>query len=77
MPEGVAFIFDGGLITEDEAAELKLTDPEILSVRLLPIDDAADLLKPVLARRIRAALAVAQADGSFVICENGSPVADA
>jgi ADP-ribose pyrophosphatase YjhB (NUDIX family) len=76
MPEGMAFIFDGGIITEDEAAELKLTDPEILSVHLLPIDEAADRVKPVLARRIRAALAAAQTGGSFVFCENGSPITD-
>lgn len=76
MPEGLAFIFDGGRITADEAAQLKLTDPEILSVQLLPIDAAADRVKPSLARRLAAALAAAQAGQALVICENGQPVTE-
>jgi 8-oxo-dGTP pyrophosphatase MutT (NUDIX family) len=76
MPEGLAFIFDGGHVSDDEVAALTLTDPEILSVQLLPIDDAAERAKPSLARRLRAALAAAQAGGRFVICENGQPVTE-
>lgn len=74
MPEGLAFIFDGGRITADDAARLKLTDPEILSVQLLSLDDAAPRLKPSLGRRIHAALAAVQAGEAPVICEDGHPV---
>ncbi|GAA3587998.1 NUDIX hydrolase [Amycolatopsis ultiminotia] len=76
MPEGLAFIFDGGRITAEETAQLELSDPEILSAQLLPIDDAAKRVKPTLARRLRAALTSAQAGETFVICENGHPVTE-
>lgn len=49
MPEGLAFVFDGGLVTEDEVAAIELTDPEIRSACLCGLDDAVALVKPVLA----------------------------
>lgn len=74
MPEGLAFIFDGGRIAAGEADRLKLTDPEILSVQLLSIEDATSRLKPSLGRRIRAALVAVQSGETSVICEDGRPV---
>ncbi|WP_425388664.1 NUDIX domain-containing protein [Amycolatopsis jejuensis] len=74
MPEGMAFIFDGGRITEDEAARLTLTDPEILSVELVPVDAVAERVKPSLGRRLRAALTAAQTGRAPMICEDGHPV---
>ncbi|QXV57471.1 NUDIX hydrolase [Amycolatopsis sp. TNS106] len=73
MPEGLAFIFDGGLISADDLARLDITDPEIVSVNLMPLNDAAPKLKPILARRVAAALDAAHA-GRLVICEDGYPV---
>lgn len=75
MPEGLAFIFDGGRITDNEVSALTLTDAEVVSVRLLPIGEAATRVKPSLARRLRVALTAAQTGEHLVICENGRPVA--
>ncbi|MGW4521340.1 NUDIX domain-containing protein [Amycolatopsis sp. NPDC004378] len=74
MPEGMAYVFDGGLVAEAEIKALKITDPEILSVELLPLDTAASRLKPILARRIAVALDAARA-GELLICEDGRRIA--
>ncbi|GAB3484656.1 NUDIX domain-containing protein [Amycolatopsis cihanbeyliensis] len=74
MPEGVAFIFDGGQISEAEVSELTLTDPEILSARLHTLDEVAMMVKPTLATRL--AVAIEAADGGeLALCENGKRVA--
>ncbi|MDR6593697.1 NUDIX domain-containing protein [Saccharothrix longispora] len=73
MPEGLAFIFDGGLITEEEVAGIEPTDPEIRSVGLYTPGAARDLVKPILARRIEAALD-AVTTGGLVLCESGHRV---
>ncbi|MFI5610521.1 NUDIX domain-containing protein [Amycolatopsis sp. NPDC051903] len=74
LPEALAFVFDGGLITEREVNRLVLADPEIRSARLLPIDEAAARANPMLGRRLRVALAAAQAGRTCVFCEAGHPV---
>ena len=74
MPEGMAYVFDGGLVAEAEIKALTITDPEILSVELLPLDTAALRLKPILARRIAVALDAARL-GELLICEDGRRVA--
>jgi 8-oxo-dGTP pyrophosphatase MutT (NUDIX family) len=74
MPEGMAYVFDGGQVTEAEIKALTITDPEILSVELLPLDIAASRLKPILARRIAVALDAARA-GELLICEDGRGIA--
>jgi 8-oxo-dGTP pyrophosphatase MutT (NUDIX family) len=74
MPEGMAYVFDGGQVTEAEIKALTITDPEILSVELLPLDIAASRLKPILARRIAVALDAARA-GELLICEDGRRIA--
>ncbi|GAB2967137.1 NUDIX domain-containing protein [Saccharothrix stipae] len=73
MPEGLAFVFDGGVITEDDVNAIELTDPEIRSVSLFTLDDVRDLVKPTLARRIDAALN-AVATGRLALCESGYAV---
>ncbi|MFE3172268.1 NUDIX domain-containing protein [Amycolatopsis sp. NPDC059090] len=74
MPEGLAFIFDGGRISAEEAACLTLTDPEILAVHLLPIDEAAQRVAPPLARRLRVSWEAARTGERFVLCEDGRPL---
>ncbi|MEV6608081.1 NUDIX hydrolase [Kutzneria sp. NPDC051319] len=73
MPEGLAFIFDGGTVTEADVASVRLSDPEIVSVGLFTMDEAAERLIPVLASRIRAALQ-AQLTDTVSLCEAGRPV---
>ncbi|MFT7836951.1 NUDIX hydrolase [Saccharothrix sp. BKS2] len=70
MPEGLAFIFDGGVITEEEVVRIEPTDPEIRSVGLHTLDAARDLVKPILARRIEVALDVV-VTGAPALCESG------
>lgn len=74
MPEGIAFIFDGGLIDQADVDALDLTDPEILSVDLFPVDEIATKVKPSLARRVSVALSMA-ATGDLALCDNGERTA--
>jgi hypothetical protein len=74
MPEGVAFIFDGGLVTDAEVAALVLTDPEILSAGLHSLTELAEKVKPTLARRLGVALQAA-VSGTLALCEDGKRVA--
>ncbi|MGW4129059.1 NUDIX domain-containing protein [Amycolatopsis japonica] len=72
MPEGLAFVFDGGLITEEEVGAIESTDPEIRSVRLCPPTEAGRLVKPPLHGRINAALSAVDR-GVTIFCESGNP----
>lgn len=73
MPEGMAFVWDGGLLTAGERDGLTLTDPEILSVRFCSDEEIAERVKPRLAGRIAAALAAVDS-GDLAFCEAGRPV---
>ncbi|OXM66197.1 MULTISPECIES: NUDIX domain-containing protein [Amycolatopsis] len=55
LPEGLYFVFDGGLITETEVDSLELTDPEILSARLFTRDELPAKTPPSLVARVEAA----------------------
>ncbi|MCO1575516.1 NUDIX hydrolase [Crossiella sp. SN42] len=70
MPEGLAFIFDGGLVTEAEVEAITLTDPEIRSVGLFTLEEARPLVGEGLWRRIAVALR-ASADGHPALCDSG------
>lgn len=70
-PEGLAFIFDGGMISESDVQSLTITDPEILSVALCSLDEAIAKAEPTLAKRLAVALEVIKAGGSLALCENG------
>lgn len=72
MPEGIAFVFDGGPITQAEVDALTLTDPEIVSVGLHALDVAAGKLKSTLAARVDAALRAAH-QGELLLCDDGVP----
>jgi ADP-ribose pyrophosphatase YjhB (NUDIX family) len=62
-PDGVMFIFDGGRLTGEEAAELKPTDDELVGLKLLTYEQAEPLLRPSMARRIDSAVAALAEDG--------------
>lgn len=74
MPEGLAFIWDGGLVTEEEVEGLPLTDPEIVSAGLYTLEEAAAKVKPVLGARLATAVEAAET-GRLVLCEDGKRVA--
>ncbi|MBK1784103.1 NUDIX domain-containing protein [Prauserella cavernicola] len=73
LPEGIGFVFDGGVVTEAEVRSLPLTDPEIVSVALCTLDEVAARTGPRLLARVRAAVRAAQRD-ELALCENGVPV---
>ncbi|WP_199443895.1 NUDIX domain-containing protein [Umezawaea beigongshangensis] len=72
MPEGLAFVFDGGVIAQTEVDGIDSTDPEVRSVALSTLAEAEALLKPTLHARITAALHAARS-GTLVLCDAGLP----
>lgn len=72
-PEGIVFVFDGGVLSDAEVAALRFPDGEIVSAGFYGPAETRQLVKPLLADRIEAALTAAR-DGSTWLCENGKPV---
>lgn len=70
MPEGMAFLWDGGVLTDDEQKSITLTDPEILSARFCTAEEIATRVRPEMGGRIAAAL-VALERGTLSLCEDG------
>ncbi|WP_218024922.1 NUDIX domain-containing protein [Nocardia pseudovaccinii] len=73
-PEGVVFVFDGGVLTETDVSSMVLSPTEIFSADFYSLEDAASLVKPLLADRLSAALEAAR-DGVTVLCEQGRRIA--
>ena len=73
MPEGSAWRFDGGRISEQELTALPLDDPEILSAGLYRLDEVSGKTSAPLARRLSVALTAAQSNTGPVLCDNGVP----
>lgn len=67
--ESLMFIFDGGILSDDEIKSIKLDRKELIEFRLVSVDEASKLLNPVLARRIQQAV-IAKARGGGVYLEN-------
>ncbi|WP_439659523.1 NUDIX domain-containing protein [Lentzea sp. HUAS TT2] len=73
-PEGVIFVFDGGVLDETDLVSLVFPDGEILSARLHTMDEARGKVKPLLADRLVVALEAAN-QGTTALCEQGQRVA--
>jgi ADP-ribose pyrophosphatase YjhB (NUDIX family) len=58
--DSLQFIFDGGLMSEAQAADLRLQESEIRSVEFVTLERAAALTPPSLARRLGSALTAAE-----------------
>ncbi|MFF4587458.1 NUDIX domain-containing protein [Streptomyces sp. NPDC001388] len=70
-PPLVAYVYDGGVLDEDDLKAIRLQEEELLSWRLVPRERLADHLLGALGRRVLAALD-ALADGSGPVeLENG------
>jgi 8-oxo-dGTP pyrophosphatase MutT (NUDIX family) len=52
----LAFVFDGGVLTPDQIAALRLVDGELAAFRFCPLDELRGLLRPYVWSRARAAL---------------------
>ena len=74
MPEGLAFVFDGGPIGQSEVEAIRWIDPEIHSVGLFSATEIRERTKPSLAARIAAALEAVRS-GKLALCEAGRRVA--
>ena len=51
--DAVEFIFDGGILTDEQQAQLHPSDPEIASLHWLTLDEACDRISAGAARRLR------------------------
>jgi 8-oxo-dGTP pyrophosphatase MutT (NUDIX family) len=73
-PEGVVFVFDGGVLDESDLVGMVFPDAEILSAGFYPLDQAAQRVKPLLADRLAAALEAVD-QGVTMLCEQGRRIA--
>ncbi|MFF7788644.1 NUDIX domain-containing protein [Streptomyces sp. NPDC007991] len=73
-PPLVAYLYDGGVLGEDELKAIRLQEEELLSWRLVPREELPEYLPGALGRRVLAGLDVL-ADGSGTAeLENGHRV---
>lgn len=74
-PPLVAYLYDGGVLGEDELKAIRLQEEELLSWRLVPREELTEYLPGALGLRVLTALDVL-ADGSGTAeLENGHRVA--
>ncbi|MFJ6612382.1 NUDIX domain-containing protein [Streptomyces sp. NPDC091289] len=74
-PPIVAYVYDGGVLTADRLAAIRLQEEELLSWRLVAPADLDGFLLGALRHRVRAALAALASGGGAVELEDGEPVA--
>jgi ADP-ribose pyrophosphatase YjhB (NUDIX family) len=70
-PPLVAYLYDGGVLAEDDFKAIRLQEEELLSWRLVPREEITDYLPGALGRRVLAALDVLADGGGTVELENG------
>lgn len=73
-PEGVIFVFDGGVLEETDLTHMVFPDGEILSAGLHTLEEARGKVKPLLVDRLAAALQAAE-QGVTALCEQGQRIA--
>jgi 8-oxo-dGTP pyrophosphatase MutT (NUDIX family) len=73
-PEGVVFVFDGGVLTDADVSRMVLSATEIVSAGFYSLAEAAKRVKPLLADRLSSALE-AVCDDVTVLCEQGRRIA--
>ncbi|MCK9928848.1 NUDIX hydrolase [Frankia sp. Mgl5] len=59
----LAFVFDGGVLSIEQAASLRIRDPELRAVRFCTVGEAEGLLRPYVGRRVQAAVQALGGDG--------------
>lgn len=60
-PDGVMFIFDGGVLGQEQAAGIALQEDELASYKFLTLAEIEPSVRPAMARRLAAAVAAADA----------------
>jgi 8-oxo-dGTP diphosphatase len=71
-PEGLIVVYDGGVLSAEEISAIAVPGDELAGFAFVPKDEVPALVTPLLARRIAACLAAADA-GTVAALENGSP----
>ncbi|MEU6572428.1 NUDIX hydrolase [Streptomyces sp. NPDC046805] len=74
-PPLVAYLYDGGVLGDDDFKAIRLQEEELLSWRLVPRADLPTYLPDALGRRVQAALDVLTQDTGTAELENGHRVA--
>ncbi|MCP3819144.1 NUDIX hydrolase [Streptomyces sp. A3M-1-3] len=72
-PPIVAYVYDGGVLAEEQLAAIRLQEAELISWRLVAFDELDAYLKGTLGWRVRAAYAAQEAGTGAVELENGRP----
>lgn len=71
--ESLSFIFDGGVLSDEEIAAIRLPEEELREYRWLPPTDALTLLNRRLRRRVRHCLAARLGGTTLYLEEQESP----
>lgn len=71
--DGLMTVFDGGVLSNEDAIAIRLPEAELLSWAWCTPEQERERLIPLLARRVEACRA-ARADGVALYLEDGSPV---
>jgi len=72
-PEGVIFVFDGGVLEEMDLVGLVLAKDELISAGFYSLAQARERVNALLANRLSVAVAVAE-QGGVALCEDGRKV---
>ena len=70
--DSLQFLFDGGVLTDDDVAGFTVQASEITAVHFVPVDSIGEHVRPSLGRRLVAGLE-AQAAGTTSLLEFGRP----
>jgi ADP-ribose pyrophosphatase YjhB (NUDIX family) len=73
-PPLVAYVYDGGVLSEDDIKAIRLQEEELLSWRLVPREELADRLPGAHSRRVLTALDVLAEGSGTAELENGHRV---
>lgn len=73
-PPLVAYLYDGGVLTESDVKAIRLQEEELLSWRLVAREDLPEYLLGALGRRVAVALDVLAEGSGAAELENGHPV---
>jgi 8-oxo-dGTP diphosphatase len=71
-PEGLIVVYEGGVLSAADIAAIRLADGELARFAFFGRGEVAELVTPLLARRVDACLAAAEA-GTVAALENGTP----
>ncbi|MGW2290794.1 NUDIX domain-containing protein [Streptomyces phaeochromogenes] len=74
-PPIVAYLYDGGVLSEDQFKAIRLQEEELLSWRLVAREDLSEYIPGSLGGRVLASLDVLATGAGTAELENGRPVA--